>query len=720
MKLHRQLLTIIFSCAAVMALFSGHALAQVTDWKQIHIPTLPAFHPPQPKRIQLSNGMVIFLQEDHELPLIDATLRIRGGARSEPANKTGLLDIYAEAWRTGGTKAQTGDALDDFLEARAAKVETDDTIDSTTISLSCLKGDFDDVFKVFNDLLHNPEFRADKIDLAKKQMDDSISRRNDDPEGILQRFEPKLAYGMENPYARDAEYATVAAVTREDLLGWHNTHVFPNNMIMGIVGDFDSAAMEAKLRQAFESWAKGPSVTAPDIQFAPAKPGYYLAKKSDVNQSSIGMMGLGIKRDNPDYYAAVVFNEAFGGGFSSRLFKSVRTQKGLAYGVGGGIGTAFDHPGMLRIITSTKSESTLDTISAIYQEIDNLKTDPITDEEINRAKDSIMNSFVFNYDTPEKVLREQMAYEFYGYPADFLERFRSGIEKVTKEDVARIAPKYLHKDQLAVMVVGNSADFPKPLSSLGPVTDVDLTIPPMPGEKQAAEPTASTSNPAGKALMAKVVSAMGGEARLKPVKSVRENLALTQKTPQGDMQIAMKTTLLFPDHLHVAMQAPMGSVTYLVTPSGGFASMQGQQHEIPGPQAAEMLKQVKRNLIYLGQHADDPAFIFAANGTEKIGNVDASILDVSGPDVSIQLYVDPQTGHVLREKYEGMGRTGPTEQETDLDNWKASDGITLPYLHTNKQGGEVTSTTELQSVELNPTIDPKLFDKPQAEEKPAQ
>ena len=715
MKTARLSLVAIFASAIILVSLSPSAVAQAKDWKQINIPKLPAFHPQEPKRIELPNGMVIFLQEDHELPLMDGTMRIRGGDRSEPANKTGMLDIYGDVWRTGGTKTQTGDQLDDYLEARAAKVETEDTADSTIISFSCLKGDFDDVFKAFNDVLRNPEFRADKIDIAKKQMDDGISRRNDDPSDIATRLEPKLAYGADNPYARNAEYATVAAVTRQDLVDWHKAHVHPNNIILGIVGDFDSAALEAKLRALYGSWQKGPAVTAPDITFHSAKPGYYLAKKTDVNQSTVAMLGVGIRRDNPDFYAVEVFNEAFGGGFSSRLFKDIRTLKGLAYGVGGGIGTSFDHPGMLRISTATKSESTIETISAIYEEIDKLKTDPISDSEIKLAKDSILNSFVFNYDTPEKVLREHMAYEFYGYPSDFLERFRTGIENGTKEDVARIVPMYLHKDQLAVLVVGNPEGFAKPLSTLGPVTDEDLTIPPMPDEEQSDSGPAA-SNPQGKALMAKVAEELGGVAKLKSIKSLGENLTLTQKSPQGgDTQMTMRTILLFPDHMHVAMQGPMGNVTYVVTPSGAFVAMQGQQHEIPGPQATEMLKQVKRNLIYLGQHADDPAFTFAVSGTEKIGDAEAAILDVSGPDISVQLYVDPQSGRVLREKYQGMGRTGPSMQETDLSNWKTSDGITIPRLHTNKQDGEVTSTSEVQSLELNPAVDPKMFEKPAAE-----
>jgi zinc protease len=478
---------LISSLLILLGTLSMHsAIAQVADWHQIQIAPLPPFQPKEPKRIELPNGMVIFLQEDHELPLIDGTARVRGGSRSEPANKAGMVEMYGEVWRTGGTKTQTGDQLDDFLEVRAAKVETDGSADSTTISWSCLKQDFDDVFKVFNDLLRDPEFRADKLDLVQREMFDAISRRNDDVGQIAARESTKLAYGPKNPYARVPEFANVAAVTRQDLLDWHKAHVHPNNIILGVVGDFDSGQMEARLRQAFAAWPKGRAVREPELEFDPAKPGYYLVTKPDVNQSSIRMVELGTTRKNPDYYAIQVFNEAFGGGFSSRLVQQLRTARGLAYGVGGGIGTAFDHPGINRLSIGTKSESTVEAIQGLYDQIDGLSKNPITDEEMQRAKDSILNSFVFNFDSPDKVLRERMAYEFYGYPPDFLERFRAGVEKVTTADVAHIPSKYLHKEQLAVLVVGNASEFDKPLSSLGPVNSLDITIPPPPGESQQA------------------------------------------------------------------------------------------------------------------------------------------------------------------------------------------------------------------------------------------
>ena len=312
--------------------------------------------------------------------------------------------------------------------------------------------------KSFDDLLRGPEFRSDKVDLVQKEFFDAISRRNDDVDEIVGRESAKLAYGAQSPYARVAEYKTVAAVTRQDLVDWHRAHVNPNNIILGIVGDFDSAAMEAKLRQTYGAWPKGPALKEAKIEPAPAKPGYYLVQKEDVNQSSISMVGVGIRRDNPDYYAVRVFNEAFGGGFSSRLFRTIRTEKGLAYSVGGGIGTAFDHPGMVRLAMGTKSATTLESIQALDEQIDNVSKHPITEAEIKLAKDAILNSFHLQ----SRFARQDSA-RAHGLRILWLSRrttwksFALAWRKLRSADVARAASKYLHKDKLADARRGQSS-----------------------------------------------------------------------------------------------------------------------------------------------------------------------------------------------------------------------------------------------------------------------
>lgn len=460
------------------------AAAPAKAWDKVPIPPLRPFKPQEPRRVELPNGMVVFLQEDHELPVIDGTIRIRGGSRDEPADKVGMVAMYADVWRTGGTRSRTGDQLDDFLEAHAARIEPSESADSTFLSWSSLKENFEQVFPVVLDLLQNPEFRQDKIELTRQQFSSLISRRNDDSDEIATREATRLAYGADNPYARTAEYYTISAITRDDLLQWHQRTIAPNNMIVGVAGDFDSSAMEQKLRQAFNAMPRGTQVPPPPINFHEPKAGIYFVEKDDVNQSEIVMVDLGIERRNPDYYAIEVMNQLFGGGFSSRLFAHIRSKLGLAYAVGGGVGSAFDHPGVTRFSMGTKSGSTAAGIEALRKEFADLIKGGVQEPEMKKAKDAILNSFIFEFDSKEKVLAERMRYEFYGYPADFLERFRAGIEKVTPADVDRVAKKYVHPDHMAVLVVGKAADFDRELATFGHVTTIDITIP----EKKAEKP----------------------------------------------------------------------------------------------------------------------------------------------------------------------------------------------------------------------------------------
>ena len=454
-------------------------------WSKIPIPELHAFEPRQPKRIELPNGLVIFLQEDHELPFIDGSILIRGGRRDEPAAKTGLVRLYGQTWRTSGTAALDGDTLDDQMENKAARIETNGGLASTSLSWSSLKGDFDSVFALATDLLLHPAFKEDKLDLAKQQIATGISRRNDSAEGIAGREVAQLAYGKNSPYGRQTEYATIGAVTIADLQAWHQKTVIPNGMIVAISGDFDSAAMETKLRAALSGLKRGAPVAPVKADFPGPKPGVFFVEKNDVNQSSVNVFGMGTERNNPDLYALAVMNEVFSGGFGSRVVQDVRTKLGLAYSVGGTYGAAYDHPGLFVVGVGTKSESTVPATKAVLDEISKLKTQPPSAEELKSAKDQVLQSFIFNYDSPVKILSEQVTLAFYGYPLDFLEKYREGVEKVSAADVARVANKYIDVSKLAIIVVGNEQQIKPELSALGAVTPVDVTIPPPPGGSPA-------------------------------------------------------------------------------------------------------------------------------------------------------------------------------------------------------------------------------------------
>ena len=462
----------------VLTLPPAASAQQSRPWEKIPIPPLHAFHPQQPKRIQLKNGIVIFLQEDHELPFIYGSVLIHGGSRDEDPSKAGLIGLYNQAWRTSGTASMDGDAMDDLLEAKAAHIETDSDDDSTALSWDSLKGDNDQVFSLAMDLLFHPKFSAEKLQLAQEQEATSIVRRNDDEDEIAGRESAKLIYGVNSPYTRQPEMATIATVTVADLQAWHD-RTLKGPLIVGIYGDFDPAAMEAKVRAVFEGL---PPVT-PDPprhdEFTGPTPGVYFIDKEDVNQSNVQIVALGVDRHNPDAATLDVMNEILGGGFGSRLFIKVRTQLGLAYEVGGGFSLPYDHPGAFRVDALTRSPKTVDATKAALGEITGLNTRPFTQAELQRAKDDIVNSFLFDYDTKDKILDESEKLEFYGYPADYLETYHAALEKVTIADLTAAAKKYIHPEKLAVLVVGNGPEIKPGLDALGmgAPQPIDITIP---------------------------------------------------------------------------------------------------------------------------------------------------------------------------------------------------------------------------------------------------
>jgi zinc protease len=477
--------TRLFLSLAIAAAFAPSLSAQQEKpWEKIPVPKMHDFKPQQPKRIELKNGIVLFLQEDHELPFINGAVLIPGGSEEEDPAKAGLAGLYAGTWRTSGSTKMDGDAMDDLLESEAAHIETEADEDSTAVAWDSLKGNADQVFALALDLLLHPKFSEEKLALAQQQEATGIVRRNDDEGQIADREAAKLVYGVNSPYTRQPEIATIGAVTVADLKAWH-TRTISGKLIVGVSGDFDSAAMEAKLRAAFEGLPPVKPAPTRHDQFPGPKPGVYFIDKQDVNQSNIEIVGLGIDRRNPDVPSLAVMNDILGGGFASRLFQKVRTEMGLAYEVGGGMSFGYDHPAIFRVVALTKSEKTVETTRETLKQISEVNTTPFTDVELKRAKDNILNSFLFRYDTPEKVLAERERLEFYGYPADYLETYRAALEKVTLADVAAVAKKYIHPDKLAILVVGNGSEIKPGLDELhlGPIHPIDIAIPQPGGAK---------------------------------------------------------------------------------------------------------------------------------------------------------------------------------------------------------------------------------------------
>jgi len=442
--------------------------------------TFPAleFHPPQAEEIRLDNGMRLYLMEDHELPLINLTARIRTGSIYEPLDKVGLAEIFGTVMRTGGTVHRTPEEINETLEYIAASVETRVSREYATATLSVLKEDLDTGLEIFADVLMHPAFREDKIRLKQQQMIEEIRRRNDNPTQIAMREFAALLYGRTHPYGRYEEVETVLNVTREDLLDFHRRYYHPNNLWLAASGDFQREDLIARLQRVFAGWEPA------EIEFPALPPVSERYERTvncvakGVNQSTIFVGHLGITRHSPDRIPFEVLNFILGGsGLTSRLMREVRSRQGLAYSVGS-FYTLRDDLGLFVAYSLTRAEATVKALRLMLEILQRIREEPVSEEELRVAKDSLINSYVFDFDSSHKIATQQMALDYFGYPDNWLITYPDKVAAVTKEDLLRVAQKYLRPAEATILVVGEAEKFSESLAAFGEVHTIVLKEPP--------------------------------------------------------------------------------------------------------------------------------------------------------------------------------------------------------------------------------------------------
>jgi zinc protease len=482
-KLGQKLLRyglIVLLAVAIVSWGRSPALALTPlHYTDLQLPPAPEIKIPNYERFELANGIQVFLLEDHDLPLVGGSVMVHTGDRLEPAEQTGLAGIVGEVMRSGGTRSHSAEALNLILEQRAASIETGIDTTSGTASFTTLSEDLDEVFGLFAEVLRQPAFPQDKIDLSKTQIQGSIARRNDDPEEIVGREFQKLIYGADSPYARTVEYATLDKISRVDVMNFYRQYFQPNNMLLGIVGDFNRGRMRSLIESKLGNWqATTVSQNLPSASQAQSG-GVFLVNQPQLTQSTIQMGHLGGKLDDPDYAALSILNEVMNG-LGGRLVNNVRSRQGLAYSVYAYWSPEFDFPGTFVAGGQTRSAATVAFIQSTLTEIEQVRDRPITEAELTSAKESVLNAFIFRFATPAQTLGRFMRYEYYGYPPDFIFRYQKAVETTTIADVQRVAQTHLKPDQLVTLVVGNAADMQPPLSALSEnrkVTELDVTIP---------------------------------------------------------------------------------------------------------------------------------------------------------------------------------------------------------------------------------------------------
>lgn len=453
-------LVLIFICSTNLVWAADLANPRTMTFKQLD------FQIPKPKRILLDNQIPVYLLVDHELPLVQITAMIRTGSVYDAPGKSGLAELTGKMLRAGGTKASTPDQLDDELEFMASSVESSFSTDSGMVTMSSLSRNVVATLKIFSDVLFEPAFDGHRFQIIQQQMLEGIRRQNDDPKELADRELSRLIYAG-HPLGVFPTENSLQAVDRHDLLNFHRQSVRPENIILAVSGDIDEQNLLPLLNELIGSRAAKDEQTLPKVPEVKVsfKPQLQTIQKK-INQSVIRFGHLGISKDDPDLYAVRVLDYILGGSFTSRLMTEVRTNQGLAYNVGSSFNIGRRFTGSFTAETETRANATVKTIKLMQSIIKEVSVHPVTEQELQLAKDAIINSFLFGFTTPATVVNQQMRLEFYHYSPDFLEQYRARIAVITAKDVLAAAKRLLHTDAFKLVVVGDEASFDQPLASL--------------------------------------------------------------------------------------------------------------------------------------------------------------------------------------------------------------------------------------------------------------
>ena len=435
------------------------------------------FSPPDPERVVLDNGMIVYLLEDHELPLVTVTAVMRTGSWLDPADKIGLASMTGAVMRTGGGGSFSAEEVDEELEQFAGEISIGIGRESGFASLDVLNKDVNQGLQIFAALIRTPTFNPARVELAKLQAIEGIRRRQDNPGSIAGREFLKMLYGAEHPSARESTVDSVRQITRQDLVAFHRSTIHPNGMILGVTGDFQKDDMLAALRAVFGDWKRGAvpelkivdvpenEVITPVVQFI----------DKDTTQTHLRVGHLSIKENDPDYVPLAIANDILGGSsFRSRIFNDVRTKRGLAYSVGSRLMTGVHDQGVWLVRAETKSASTQEVIERFLANIERMRSELVDDVELAEAKEAYVNSFVFSFASPSAIVSRLVELEYDGLPKDFLQQLREKVVTLAKNDILAAAKKHLHPDRLKIMAVGSGKTLPAALSTFGEVKEVML------------------------------------------------------------------------------------------------------------------------------------------------------------------------------------------------------------------------------------------------------
>ena len=713
--------------------------AQVLDW--------PSERPPRPLAARnitfppyevrtLPNRLQVVAVLHHEQPAVSMRMLVGAGSASDPKEKLGLAHLLASLLDQGtrGATARSARELNDAIDSIGGAVGAGAARDLSLVNMVVLKDSFEPGLRMLADMVERPAFAQEEIDRKRQQALSLLRVSLEDPEFLANAVFDRLVYGFNSYGVPDGGTpVTMEGITRDDLVALHDRYFVPNNAILAIVGDVTAEEAFDTVKKVFGDW--NPRDVRRDRQVQPPDPTrrVIVIDRPDAVQTEIRVGDVGIPRNHSDYMALNLAIRILGGEGSNRLHQVLRTDRGLTYGAQAGL-TTLKESGDIAAETNTRSDATGEVLRLIIDEMWRLRRERVSEGELSSAKAYMTGSFPLTIETPDSIALQVLDVMFYGLPLEQLQTFRERVNRVTVDDIERVARSYLRPDSVSVVLVGNASVFAPQLHGVGfrryeaiPIEDLDLLAadfrrlveagsaagrigradaPARPGlvfasyQPEAGGGAVVEEGAKVKTLLDLVIEAKGGLATLRGIKSIKAITAATMPAPSGAVEVETTAFLQYSDRVGLETKTPQGLRTQVYDGRRGWVNDPDGVRDMPAAALRDIAANLKRDTV--------AALLVAASGEVRarvvpdVKDADGMIrhaLELSNPEVDPNvLHVDPYTGQPLIEEL--------------LSDYRLVDGVRISFSAEVHADGQSIARRRLTDITINAPLDPRLFTRP--------
>jgi zinc protease len=690
----------------------------------------------------LPNGLQVVAVLHHEQPAVSMRLLVRAGGALDPKDRLGLADLTASLLDQG-TTTKSATELNDEIDFIGGEMSAGAGTDLTFIRMAVMKDSFETGLRMLSDVTRQPAFAQVEIDRQRQQILSSLQVTLENPEVIANAIFDRLVYGF-HPYGMPSSGtpATINAITRTDIVAYHQRNFVPNNAILAIVGDLTADEVFNGVQNVFGNWQRREVPTQKFDQPPDPTRRVIIVNKPDAVQTEIRVGHLGVRRNTSDYMALNLAIRILGGEGANRLHQILRTERSLTYGAEASFNT-LKESGDVEASTNTRSEATGEVIRLIVDEFWRLQRETVSQRELNDAKAYLTGSFPLTIETPDSIATQVLNVLFFGLPVEDLETFRERVNAVTPDDVQRVARYYLRPDRLSIVLVGNASAFVEQMRGIGfgtyELIDMPLLDLTAPDFKLAARPSrigyaappppadgvapayarqsgiVASEGASAQALLDQVIAAKGGLETLRGVKTITAVTRAEATTAKGPLTVETTTFLEYPNRVHVETRLPGETVVQVYDGTRAWVRDGRGVHDVSDRMARDLETSFKRDVLGV--------LIAARDGTVRARRLpdvkdDANkvqhALEFSAVGLEpVVFYIDPQTHLVTKQVYVAGTGNQPLVEEMFSD-YKLVDGVQIAFTARVRQGGQSILERRVTDIKINTPLDPALFKRPTA------